>query len=138
MGLAGGPEGGVLWPTEGMIRRGDEIYQYYCANTSTHGAVFDTPHNECGIYRLVQRLDGLVSADAGNEGGWFTTPPLTFSGTRLEFNLNGSAGGFLTVEIQDQQGKPIPGYTLAESLPIDHNHMAAAARWSSGKGVGQR
>ena len=135
MGLAGGPEGGVLWPTNGMIRRGDELYQYYCAETRTHGAYYDTPQNESGLYRLVQRLDGFVSADTDHEGGWFTTPPLTFSGTRLEFNLNGSAQGFLTVEIRDEHNRPIPGFTLAESLPIDRNHMAASARWSSGKSV---
>lgn len=135
LGPAGGPEGGVFWPAHGMIRRGDEIYQYYCAETRTHGAYYDTPDNESGLYRLVQRLDGFMSADAGHEGGWFTTPPLTFSGTRLEFNLNGSALGYLTVEIRDESNRPIPGFTLAESLPIDLNHMAAPARWSSTKSV---
>jgi hypothetical protein len=135
MGLADGPEGGVLWPTNGMVRRAGEIYQYYCAETRTHGAFYDTPENESGLYRLVQRLDGFISADAGHQGGRFTTPPLTFSGTRLEFNLNASALGYLTVEIQDEAGNPIPGFTLEESLPIDRNRLAAPARWSSGKSV---
>ena len=132
LGRADGPEGGVLWPTHGMLRRGDEIYEYYCGQARTHG---DPPtyEGQGGIYRLVQRLDGFVSADAGPQGGWFTTPPLGFSGTRLEFNLNASALGYLTVEIQDEGGNPISGYTLKESLPIDRNRLAAPARWSSGK-----
>ena len=37
LGPAGGLEGGVLWPTYGMIRRGDEIYEYYCGQARTHG-----------------------------------------------------------------------------------------------------
>ena len=39
------------------------------------------------------------------------------------------------MEIRDKHNRPIPGFTLAESLPIDRNHMAAPARWSSGKSV---
>ena len=135
LGPVGGPEGGLLWPTQGMIRRGDEIYQYYCGQARTHGDLPGREIKEGGIYRLVQRLDGFVSADAGHQGGWFTTPPLVFSGHRLEFNLNASALGYLAVEIQDEHGNPIPGYTLKESLPIDRNRLAATARWSSGKRV---
>jgi len=136
LGPASGPEGGVLWPTQGMIRRGDEIYEYYCGQARTHG---DPPtyEGQGGIYRLVQRLDGFVSADAGPQGGWFTTPPLAFSGTRLEFNLNASALGYLAVKIQDEEGDPIPGYTFNESLPIDCNRLVAPARWNSGKTIAE-
>ena len=58
-------------------------------------------------------------------------------GTRLEFNLNASALGYLAVEIQDEEGSPISGYRLNESLPIDRNRLAAPARWRSGKTVAE-
>ncbi len=58
---------------------------------------------------------------------------LVVSGPSLEFNLNASALGYLAVEIQDEEGNPISGYTLKESLPIDRNRLAAASRWSSGR-----
>ena len=41
-----------------------------------------------------------MSAHAGYGGGTFTTPLVTFSGSRLEVNMDGSAGGWLQVEIQ--------------------------------------
>ena len=39
------------------------------------------------------------------------------------------------MEIRDESNRPIPGFTLAESLPVDLNHMATPARWSSSKSV---
>jgi hypothetical protein len=140
LGLAGGPQGGLVWPTLGFLRHNDEIYQYYAGEEGTHGGDM-TSYGLAGrgagaLYCMAQRLDGFASADAGHQGGWFTTPLLVFSGTRLEFNLNASALGYLCVEIQDEHGNPIPGYTLQESLPIDRNRLAAPARWSSDKSVG--
>ncbi len=135
LGLVGSAESSLQWPVLGLLRREDELYQYYGGAARTHGEPANLPQG--GLFRLVQRLDGFVSANAGPQGGTFTTPPLVFSGKHLEFNLNASALGYLTVELQDAQGKALPGYSLAESLPIDRNRLAAAARWSSGKNVGR-
>ena len=135
LGRVGGPESSLQWPVLGLLRRGDELYQYYGGAARTHGESANLPQG--GLFRLVQRLDGFISADAGPRGGTFTTPPMVFSGKRLEFNLNASALGYLSVEIQDEEGKTIPGYSLAEALPIDRNRLAAPARWSSRKSVGE-
>ena len=137
LGLAGGPEAGCLWPTQGMIRHQDQIYQYYSPTSHTHGDYDDSTRGEGGLYLLMQRLDGFVSADADGEGGSFTTPLLRFSGTRLEFNLDASALGSLSVEIRDADNRPLPGFTFDESIPIELNHLAAEARWSSGGNVGE-
>ena len=42
-------------------------------------------------------MDGYVSAAAGNGGGEFVTPPLRYDGSRLELNVNTSAGGHVEV-----------------------------------------
>ena len=86
LGIVGEHDGGVIWPTLGMIRRGNEIWQYYCGSQGTHG-VKDGQRKDGGLRRLVQRLDGFVSADAAYTGGEFTTPLLSFEGTQLELNV---------------------------------------------------
>jgi hypothetical protein len=121
----------------GMIRRGDEIWQYYTGTPNTHGA-YD-PHNaeyQGGLRRLVQRLDGFISADAGYAGGEFTTPLLTFSGAHLNLNIDCSAIGEAWVEIRDERNHPIPGYRLSESISIDLNRIAAPVYWREKDNVG--
>ena len=81
-------------------------------------------------------LAAVGAPAAGPQGGAFTPPPPVSSGKRLEFNLNVSALGCLTAEMQDAQGKALPGHSLAESPPSTRNRLAAAARWSSGENAG--
>ena len=51
-----------------------------------------------------------------SRGGTFTTRPFRFSGRELVLNLSTGAAGGVFVEIQDTDGKPIPGYTRADAL----------------------
>ena len=37
--------------------------------------------------------------------------------------------GQVWVEIRDEKNHPIPGYTLAESIDIDRNQIAAPVLW---------
>ena len=62
------------------------------------------------IRRYSIRLDGFVSLHAPYAGGGVTTNPIKFSGNRLSMNYSTSAGGGVRVEIQDANGKPIPGF----------------------------
>lgn len=130
LGLAGSFDGGQTYMSLGMIRKGDDIWQYYTGLSHTHGAYEASTHAPSGaICRLVQRLDGFISADAAYEGAEFTTPVLRFSGDHLELNANCSALGEIRVEIRDEDNVPIPGYTVQESLSVDRNHITAPVRW---------
>jgi hypothetical protein len=94
LGLKGSWDGGQIHMSLGMIRKGDEIWQYYGATEHTHGAYEGTDSNYVGgVARLVQRLDGFMSADAEYTGAEFTTPLLTFTGARLKLNVDCSALG---------------------------------------------
>ena len=136
LGLMGTRDGGCIWPTLGMIRRGNEIWQYYCGTRHTHGYTDPGLRGSGGLCLLVQRLDGFVSADAGHRGGEIVTPSLRFKGERLEVNVDCTAQGTLLVEVLDERERPIPGYTLAEAEPVDRNPLAACVRWTSGRAVG--
>lgn len=134
LGLPGSKENGSLYMMVGMVRHGDEIYQYYGAFPFTHGAYPGIPEEQQvgigALLRLSQRLDGFVSADAGMAGGSFVTPPLRFEGKQLALNLNASALGEVLVELRDEKGAPIKGFTFEECDPIHRNHLAHVVTWN--------
>src|SRR3989337_3018359 len=75
----------------GMARYGDWICQYYrIAGATHHGTRNTLPREELrrllagNIICAKQRLDGFVSLDAAYTGGWITTPPIRFEGSRLD------------------------------------------------------
>ncbi len=129
LGLAGSHDGGQVYGLHGMIRKGDEIWQYYVGQAQTHGV--PAAPNTLGVRRVVQRLDGFVSADAGWAGAEFTTPLMTFTGDRLSLNVDCSAMGEVWVEIRDDWNHPIANYSMDEAISVDRNHTAAQVRWKN-------
>ena len=83
------------------------------------------------------RTDGFVSAHATFGGGELVTKPLTFSGSELVLNYGTSVLGGLRVEVQDAEGRPIPGYTLDDSEEIWGDEIERVARWRGGSELGQ-
>lgn len=95
----------------GMIRRGDEVWLYVEYNTD--GA----PNGQDGFkqyFRLRMKLDRFAALNAGNNRGHATTHPFQFSGSRLELNLK-TTTGWVKVEILDETGSPVPGYSIADA-----------------------
>ena len=145
-GMLRDPEGhdgdadcGLISMAVGTVCRGDEIWQYYYGAQRTHLSV---EHGEqlgltrSAVFRLVQRLDGFVSADVDHRGGHFTTPVLQSAGRRLQLNAACHGLGDIGVEIRDGRGVPLPGYTLAEAVPIDRNGVAQEVWWHAGPDLG--
>jgi len=121
-----------------MIRKGAEIWMYYSGTSHTHGAYEPGMKLRAGgMGRLVQRLDGFVSADAAYEGAEFTTPLVRFSGEHLRLNVDCSAVGQVWVEVRDQNNHVVPGYSLADCINVDRNHIAAAVRWREKSSVAE-
>lgn len=84
------------------------------------------------LRRYSWRLDGIASMHAPASGGEFTTRVLRFSGRQLRLNLATSAAGSVRVEIQDADGRPLPGRTLADSQDFAGNRLAHDFRWKKG------
>jgi len=63
------------------------------------------------------------------------TKPIVFIGAELELNYATSAAGSLRVEIRDEQGRPIPGFSLRDSIDIFGNRIAGRAAWKQGTDV---
>ena len=82
--------------------------------------------------RVTFRKDGFVSANAGYDGGELTTKPLIFDGRELELNYSTSAVGSIRIELQDESGRPIEGWSLDDSAEIFGDHIERVARWEGG------
>ena len=138
-----GPEGDFdsrsLYPGVGYAIVGSEIWLYYSAYNCTHIESLDgkEPFSKYlgVITRATLRLDGFVSATAGHTAAEIVTKPLTFTGDRLELNVDCSAGGHLNVELQSPDGTPLPGYSLADSDRIYHNNIRKTATWKGQSSV---
>ena len=87
------------------------------------------------LRRYTMRLDGLASARAGHAGGSLITKPIQFVGDRLSVNFATSAAGGLRVELQDADGTPLPGYTLADSIELIGNEIERDVVWKGGADV---
>ena len=125
----------------GLVRRGSSILQYYYSSGRLHDsadlrAEYENSAPQLGGVGVVkQRLDGFISADAGPEGGRFRTPVISFRGDRLRLNIDGGAMGTAFVEIQDAEGRPIPGFTLDDCEEIGGNFLDQAVYWKGNADV---
>lgn len=84
------------------------------------------------LRRYTLRIDGFVSVNAPMSGGELVTKPLTFTGNELILNFSSSAAGGIQVEIQDETGNPIPGFTLEDSAPIFGDTIERVVTWENG------
>lgn len=124
-----------IYPVPRPVRMGDELWIYYMGTNHDHAGRVDAKaaKEEASIGRAVLRLDGFVAAEADYEGGVFLTPPVRFSGSRLELNLNTGAGGVAKVELLRDSGEPVRGFTMAEADELNGNGVGLVASWNGGK-----
>ncbi len=87
------------------------------------------------LRRYSLRLDGFASVRAPYAGGELVTKPFTFKGKHLFLNFATSAAGGIRVEIQDESGKPIPGYAQATATELIGNEIERVVSWKNGSNV---
>jgi hypothetical protein len=134
--IGNGRHGG--WPVNqaymahGMVKRENEIWQYYFG-TKIYHSTWSKDKSKNAVYRLVQRLDGFVSADApyGKEG-WLITKPLVFSGNRLLLNIDTDATGYAQVGFLDEKGHPIDGFAVDDCVYINGDFIETTVEWFPG------
>jgi hypothetical protein len=130
LGLAGEPDSASNYMAVGMARVGDYLYQYYGAYDETHGLPESRQQMPIGCFcALRQRLDGFCSLDADWAGGEFTTPVVSFTGSRLVLNIDTSAMGVCRVELLDAEGRPLPGFEASACDEIRGNFIDHTVTW---------
>ena len=126
---------------EAFIRPGLDPERW--GNRSNYAAldVVPTSPTEMSIYhvgsgdRFVLRTDGFASVQVGADIGEIVTQPLRFTGKELVINYSTSAGGSVRVEIQDESGQPIPGFSLADSSNLVGDTIEQPVSWKNGSDV---
>jgi hypothetical protein len=91
----------------------------------------------CRLRRGTLRLDGFVSVNAPMKGGELVTKPMTFAGKELTINYSTSAAGSITVEIQDAEGRPLPGYDAGACPEIYGDEIERVVAWKGGSDVSE-
>ncbi|MCC6491108.1 MAG: hypothetical protein IT364_26710 [Candidatus Hydrogenedentes bacterium] len=135
LGAAGSFDSGSLYMGQGLLRVGDEIWQYYSGSPLKHNeAELDAlaiPENKRVFSRAVNRLDGFVSAEAGEMEGRFVTPLLIFTGRSLHLNVKTSPGGDVRVGILDSEGQTIDGHGTQDCEAITGDHVDIPVAWKN-------
>lgn len=101
----------------------NELSVYYIENNWKPG---------CHLRRFTLRIDGFVSINAPMKGGEFITKPLVFSGKNLVLNFSASAAGSIRIEIQDLDGRSMPGFALDEMPEILGDSLDRVVAWKEG------
>jgi hypothetical protein len=114
----------------GMVKKQNEIYQYYSGTAQSHGLKQGQGIDWIKLFRCTQRIDGFVSADAPYSGGEFVTPVLEFQGDKLVLNIDTSALGQAQVEILDNNNCPINNFTIDEADLIQGNYVDKVVTWN--------
>ena len=114
----------------GLLRLpGDaEVYSVYATESYYRGA-------STRLRRFAYRLDGFVALNAAGRGAMITRPVI-FKGDEMELNFKTAAGGYVTVELLDTTGQPLPGFGCAECRPLRGDATAQSVRWFSDKSMG--
>jgi hypothetical protein len=123
------------WPVNqaymahGMVRRGNEIWQYYFG-TEIYHSTWSKDKSKSAVYRTVQRFDGFVSADTPyKQEGYLITKPMIFEGNKLVLNIDTDAAGYAQVGFLDENNKPIPGFSVDDCIYINGDFIETEVEW---------
>ncbi|MEI8225576.1 MAG: glycosyl hydrolase family 32 [Bacteroidota bacterium] len=111
----------------------DKLYFYYTSFQGNESNLNPLQYWS-GLYAnastnlAVLRRDGFASMEATKEDEILLTRPVTFSGKHLFVNVDGPRGR-LYAEVCQQDGKPVPGFTRDDCMPISTDSTKCLVEW---------
>lgn len=135
---------------EAFLRPGPELNNWAsrCNYASLSGGIVPTGQAEMSFYvsrhhlqstnhiqRVSIRTDGFVAVNAPYAGGAMVTAPFTYRGDHLVLNYSTSGAGEIRVELQDDSGRPLPGYTLADCDVLIGDRIDGVVSWHGQRSV---
>jgi len=110
-GPAGSFDKDCVFPPSQFVTHKDEHWIFYGAASERHYSI--GRDMKIGLAKL--RLDGFICLEAKDKPGTVVTKPFNLEGLRLEVNVDARAGR-VQVEILDENGKAIPGFSGKDAL----------------------
>ncbi|HOS44396.1 MAG TPA: hypothetical protein PK794_11930 [Armatimonadota bacterium] len=139
---------GVHWDRtfrEAWVRPGRDERNWTQRSNMTAWGIAETAPDEFSLYisehyswpdnrlrRMTVRRHGFAAVHGGVPGGEMVTRAFTFTGARLHLNYATSAAGSLRCELQQADGTPIRGFTLADFPALYGDEIDAVAAWAGG------
>lgn len=115
------------YPSWGIVETSSTEWSMYVSEHYRHAS--EQPR----LRRLSIRPRGFVSMNADYSGGEFVTKPFVFSGSKLRINFSTSAIGAIQIELLDESGNPLQGFSMADMDPIFGDSLDRMVEWK-GKG----
>lgn len=116
------------YPALGVVPTGPEEISIYLSGHYT------LPDNHLRRYSL--RTDGFAAIRGPYAGGEFVTKTLVFSGQSLVLNYATSAAGSLRVELLDESGTPLSGYSATDCDVLIGDEIARTVTWHKKANLG--
>ena len=146
---------GMVYPSSNPIVKDGKVWIYYSGFSNLHNAPSEDHDGQIGLATI--RQDGWVSIDATSEGSiqtrrlklkgsslWVNMSSLTGSRPNFErdsgkepyrefYTDNPSAKGYVRVEVQDRDGRVLPGYEAANCSPLMGTGIYQKVSWEGGR-----
>ena len=137
-GPHGARDGYWIFPADNApIRFGDQLYLHYSERAGPHSPhAAPKPGQTATIGLATMRVDGFASLDAGGQDAMLLTKPCRFEG-KGELTVNacpftpcdGEHAMRLRVEVLDEAGAPIPGFTADDAVEVSGDRLDHPIRW---------
>ena len=135
LGPPGAADSKMIYAFTQPLPVGNELWLYY--GGFRYGISDKVALKRGAYFRARLRLDGFISADAPYEGGELVTVPLRVGGEQLTLNADTSAGGAIRVQIEDENGEPLAGYSAGQADELNGNSVSHFATWEGRPHVGE-
>lgn len=127
LGQGGAWDSMMLFSANHPVLEGQTLRLYYGGCNEDHALI--GTNGACSVGLATLRRDGFASLDATTGPGSVTTKPLVGASGELLVNFRTESGGSLRVEVQDDQGRVVPGYSAADSDVLSGDHTGKTVRW---------
>ena len=133
-GDAGEWDCGNLQPASQPVFLDDEIRYYYAGTNVRHSRHWELEPQEAGLGMARLKPDRFVALRAGGARAELGTIAFKAPSVEVFVNARTAADGEVRVELQDEEARPLAGFTAGDCRPITGDSTAHRVEW---RGVGQ-
>ena len=133
-GAAGEWDCGNLQAASQPVFLDDEVRYYYAGTNVRHSRHWELEPQEAGLGMARLKPDRFVALRAGEAPAELGTIAFTPPSVDVFVNARTAADGEVRVELQDEEARPLAGFTAADCRPINGDWMAHRVEW---RGLGQ-